>query len=164
MTNKQQITYAFAKLSSIGKAQSRYALASIAFAALGYVGTEVSSLSFAVNVAPVGIALTIMAWFGVARASGQISAKLKTLIPDYNYGLYGGAPPFIWALAYSAHGQGGLQRIMALASFPLVFSLLLGYGIYVDDITNLVDNAIICAIPIYQVAGLWKNRIKTMVK
>ena len=165
MTKDQEITLALSKVVSIGRAQARYSLAAIGSALLGYIGTQVAALSFVVELAPIGIALSIIAWFGVARAAGHISAKLKDLIPDYNYALYGGAPPFIWALAYSKHNGGGLQRILALASFPVAFTALLVYGAFlVMPESPFTIYTLVYAAPIYQVAGLWKNRIKAMVK
>ncbi|MDB4726344.1 hypothetical protein OAF54_02815 [bacterium] len=164
MNEELEIKLALAKVGSIGSAQSRYANLAILFAVAGYAGLS-EGILWMTDVSSIGIALCVMAWFGVARSAGQISAKLKQLIPDYNYAMYNGAPPFIWALAYSAHGQGGLRRIMALASFPLAFTALLLFGVaLVMPESPFTVYTLVYAVPIYQVVGLWKSRVKSMVK
>lgn len=150
------------KSNSLGKSQARYSMTAILSALVGFVVWGQDVTTWAMPVIPFLVGFSIMAWFGIGRASSETSRLLKSLIPNYKYGTYGGAPPFIWAIAYAPHsGKRSFQRFLALMSFPVAFSLCLTVAWHI----GWVSMGYVCAfliIPSYQVGKLWVNRIKSV--
>lgn len=167
MTDDQYTQILLKKAGELGRAQARYGVAAIAFLVFGLWGHSNPFFGYASELAPFGIGLSLAAWFGIGRAAGEIAPDLKKQIEGYNYGKFGGAPPFIWALAYAPHGKGGIQRIAALTTYPLAFSVLLGYafsevliGTSFSAYTVLSTLSLLPAV--WMTIGLAINRLKVM--
>lgn len=128
MKDEKKLDFVLNKAASLSKAQRRYASGAIGFLVLGILAGDIPALSVLGQFVPFGIGISLMAWFGSARASGEILTEIKKHIPDYNYGTYGSAPPLIWMVAYAPHNAKGFQRFAALMSFPFAFVVLLSYA------------------------------------
>ena len=161
MENEKELERLLKKADELGKAQGSYAFLSVFCAVSGYVfdGSEQVLQACALL-----IPLFILAWFGVGRAAAEIQPRIKELAEDYNYGMYGGAPPFIWAIFYAPHGKKGFQRNMALLSFPIVFTILLfAAGYYVGSVEPAEFGILLAwGIAAYRVGRLWVNRVKAL--
>jgi len=173
MTNKEKLEILNKKGASLGRAQGIYMIFAIITALVPFVAPEYSTF------VPFGVSAFVLAWFGISRAAGEVTPVLKSLYKEinkelddrdlmkkYNYGLYGGAPPFVWAMFYAPHGtKRSFNRFWALLSYPLVFTLIIASAVmtingenpylYIPQSIALVTSSIF-------IIKLWVNRIKAI--
>jgi len=173
MTNKEKLEILNKKGASLGRAQSVYMILAIITALVPFIAPEYNVF------VPFGVSAFILAWFGISRAAGEVVTQLKRVYAEhniglddsdpmkkYNYGLYGGAPPFVWAMFYAPHGAGrSFNRFFALLSYPIVINLVLASAAFAIDGENpylYIPQSVMVVSSLIFLIRLWINRIKAM--
>jgi len=173
MTNKEKLEILNKKGASLGKAQGAYMILAIITALVSFIAPEYNVF------VPFGVSAFVLAWFGISRAAGEVVTVLKQVYAFYNkelydddpmkkysYGLYGGAPPFVWAMFYAPHGtKRSFNRFWALLSYPLAFTLIIASSVMAIDGENpylYIPQSVMVVSSSTFLIRLWINRIKSM--